>query len=102
MGDFHCVEVHILKSCDTRQSKNGMMWQNMFHVIRHISATNVCQLVQCSSFVRVDKFSMIEALVASIHWFFDNVLDGLVHPFFLPQITIPSPPLGLTVDVQVF
>jgi hypothetical protein len=60
-----------------------MMWQNMLHGIGHISATNVSQLVQLGSLVRVDIFNVIVALVVSAYWLFDNVLDGPVEPLFL-------------------
>jgi hypothetical protein len=39
---------------------------------------NVSQLVQLGSLVRVDKFDVIGAFIASVQWFFDNVLDGPV------------------------
>jgi hypothetical protein len=70
----------------------------MLHVIRCI----IPQLVQLGSLVRVDIFDVVVALVASVDWLFDNVLDGPVEPFFLPQIAMPLPHLVLTVDICPF
>jgi hypothetical protein len=101
-GDRHRVVVCIFWGCDICQTKNGMMWRKILHVFRCVTTPDVSQLVTLGSLVGVDIFDVVVALVASIYWLFDNVLDGPVHPFFLPQIAIPTPHFGLTVDVRPF
>jgi hypothetical protein len=54
------------------------------------SVMDVSQLVHLGSLVRVDIFDVVVVLVASVDWLFDDVLDGPVQPFFLPQIPIPN------------
>jgi hypothetical protein len=78
------------------------MWQDIHHVFRCVTTTDVSQLVQLGSLVRVDIFYVVVALVASVDWLFDDVLDGPVQPFFLPRIAISMPHLSLTVDVCPF
>jgi hypothetical protein len=79
-----------------------MIWRDVRHVFRCVTTPDVSQLVQLGSFVRVNIFDVIVALVPPLTGFFYDVLDGPVHPFFLPQIAIPTPHLSLTVDVCPF
>jgi hypothetical protein len=44
--------------------------------------TNVPQLVQLGSLVRVDIFDVVVTLVLSVYSLFDNVTGGPVQPFF--------------------
>jgi hypothetical protein len=82
--------------------KNGMFWRNMLHVFRCVTTPDVSQLVTLCSLVWVDIFNVVKVLVPSVHWLFGDVSDGPMHPFFLPQIAIPTPHLGLTVDIRPF
>jgi hypothetical protein len=93
------VFVCIFWGCGICQSKNEMIWQDIRHVFRCITTTDISQLVQLGSLVRVDIFNVVVALVLSVDW---HVLDGPVQPFFLPQFAIPTPHLSLKVDVRPF
>jgi hypothetical protein len=79
-----------------------MIWRDVYHVFRCVTTPDVSQLVQLGSFVRVNILDVIVALVPSVDWLLYDVLDGPVHPFFLPQFAIPMPHLSLTVDVHPF
>jgi hypothetical protein len=79
-----------------------MIWQDVCHVFRCVTTTDISQLVTLCSLVRVDIFDVVVVLVSSISWLFDDVTDGPMYPFFLPQIAIPTPHLSLTVDICPF